>query len=174
MGRDLGQYVVMTSGRLDEQLTLIEAGWRRLRREVELLDDGRMETRTSAGWTVKEMVAHVCFWEEAVYPIINAMYRRNEVVPEEWYGGDDLALTPGEPWPTADVHNAREAAWARARSAQDVMARWDRAHQLLLSVVKTISDDEAQSDEYLTRIGALTYDHYAEHLAELQACGDNP
>lgn len=164
--------MAMASGPLDGQLTLIELGWRRLRKAVELLDDGRMEATTSAGWTVKEMVAHVSFWEEALYPIINAMYRRKEVVPEEWYGGDDLALTPGGPWPSADVHNAREAAWARAKSAQDVMARWDRAHELLLSVLMTISDDEARSDEYLARIGALTYDHYAEHLAELQAWRD--
>lgn len=159
----------MTSGPLEEQLKLIDLGWRQLRIAVELLEDGRMEATTSAGWTVKEMVAHVSFWEEAVYPIINAMYRGREVVSEEWYGGDDLALTPGEPWPTADVHNAREAAWARARSAQDVVARWDRAHELLVSVLTTISEDEARSDEYLARIGALTYEHYAEHLAELQA-----
>ncbi len=114
------------------------------------------------------MVAHVSFWEEAVYPIVNAMYRRREVVPAEWYGGEDLALGPGEPWPAADVHNAREAAWARAKPAQEVMARWDRAHERLLAVLETITDDEARNDEYLARIGALTYDHYAEHLEELR------
>ncbi len=159
----------MTSGPLEEQLMLIELGWRRLRGAVELLDEDRMESPTSAGWTVKEMVAHVSFWEEALYPIINAMYRWKQVGPDEWYGGDDLALAPGQPWPTADVHNAREAAWARAKSAQDVIARWDRAHDLILSVLRTITEDEARSDEYLARIGALTYEHYAEHLAELQS-----
>ena len=164
----------MMGGRVDGELRKIELGWRRLRKPVERLDESGMEATTPAGWTVKEMVAHVSFWEEAVYPIINAMYRRKDVLPEEWYGGDDLALTPGEPWPAADVNNAREAAWARAQSAEDVMARWDRSHELLLSVVRTISAEEAQSDEYLARIGALTYDHYAEHLAELQACEDGP
>jgi len=150
-----------------EQIALIESGWRRIRNAVERLGEGGMEATTPAGWTVKEMVAHLAFWEETVNPVINGMYRGREVPLEEWYGGDDLALAPGEPWPIADVHNAREAKWARARSTEDVLARWDRAHERLLAVVRTITEKES-SDEYFGKIAAATYDHYAEHLLELE------
>ena len=162
----------MTSGGLDEQLELIESGWRRLRRAVERAGEGGMEAATAAGWTVKEMVAHVAFWEETVNPVVNGMYRGREVPLEEWYGGNDLELAPGEAWPIADVHNAREAAWARARSADEVLARWDRAHQRLLAVVRTITEEEAGRHEYFGKIAAATYDHYAEHLRELKGQQD--
>jgi hypothetical protein len=131
-----------------------------------------MEEATAAGWTVKEMVAHVAFWEETVDPVVNGMFRGKEVPLEDWYGGDHLAVAPGEPWPIADVHNAREAAWARARPAEEVLGRWDRAHERLLAVVSTITEDEAGREEYIGKIGAATYDHYAEHLFELEG-GDS-
>ena len=158
----------MTSGGLAEQIELIESGRRRLREAVVRVGGSGMGATTPAGWTVKEMVAHVAFWEETVNPVVNGMYRGNEVPVEEWYGGDDLALAPGEPWPIADVHNAREAAWARARSAEEVLARWDRAHERLLAVVRTITEEEARRDEYFGKIGAATHYHYAEHLIELE------
>jgi hypothetical protein len=158
----------MTSGGVAEQIELIESGRRQLREAIERLGGARMEATTSAGWTVKEMVAHVAFWEETVSPVVNGMYRGKEVALEEWYGGDDLALAPGDPWPIAGVHNAREAAWARTRSAEEVLGRWDLAHERLLAVVTTITEEEARRDEYFGKIAAATYDHYAEHLFELE------
>jgi hypothetical protein len=164
----MGRMAAMTSGGVAEQIELIDSGWRRLRDAIGRLGGSRMEVTTSAGWTVKEMVAHVAFWEETVNPVVNGMYRGKEVPLEEWYGGDDLSLAPGEPWPIADVHNAREAAWARTRSPEEVLARWDRAHERLLVVVRTITAEEAHRDEYFRKIRAATYDHYAEHLFELE------
>ena len=169
-----GKMVEMTNGGLAEQLEQIESGRRRLREAVERLGGTDMGVTTSAGWTVKEMVAHVAFWEETVDPVVNGMYRGNEVPVEAWYRGDDLALAPGEPWPIADVHNAREAAWARSRPAEEVLARWDRAHERLLAVVRTITEAEARQNEYFGgKISAATYDHYAKHLVELEG-GDTP
>lgn len=153
---------------VDEQLETIEAGWRQLRGAVDRLGWQGWERRTAAGWTVKEMVAHVAFWEETVDPVVNGMYRGGEVPLEQWYGGDDLGLAPGDPWPVSAVHNAREAAWARPRSADEVLARWDRAHERLLAVVSTITDAEAQDEKYLGKVGAATYEHYVEHLPEIE------
>lgn len=164
----MGRMAAMTSGGVAEQILLIESGWRRLREAVERRGGRAMGATTSAGWTIKEMIAHVAFWEETVDPVVNGMYRGREVPVQQWYGGDDLALAPGEPWPVADVHNAREAAWARTRPAEEVLARWDRAHERLLAVVTTITEDEARRDEYFAKIGTATYDHYAEHLFELE------
>lgn len=157
----------MTSPAVQEQLDLIEAGWGALRAAVDRLGPEALERATPAGWTVKEMLAHVAFWEETVDPVVNGMFRGREV-PEDWYGGDDLGLAPGDPWPVSAVHNAREAAWARSRSGQEVLDRWARAHERMLAVVVTITDEEARKHEYFGKVGAATYDHYAEHLAELE------
>ncbi len=159
----------MPSDAVIQQIEAIERGWRRLRDAVELLGPDGLDRRTSSGWTVKELVAHVAFWEEAVDPVVNAMFRGAEVRSEEWYGGDDLGVGPDDPWPEASVHNAREAAWARARTPEEVLARWDRSHRRLLDVVATLTDDEVANDEYLARLGATTSLHYTEHLPEVEA-----
>ncbi len=156
------------SAAVNQQLEAVESGWRQLRGAVDRLGPDGLERRTAAGWTVKEMIAHVAFWEETVDPVVNGMYRGGEVHLEDWYGGDDLGLAPGDPWPVSAVHNAREAAWARQRSAGEVLARWDRAHERLLAVVSTITDEEARQGQYLGKVGAATYEHYAEHLSEVE------
>ncbi|MGH2500111.1 MAG: maleylpyruvate isomerase N-terminal domain-containing protein, partial [Candidatus Limnocylindria bacterium] len=47
-------------------MALIQAGWRPFRDAVGALPAARMDEPTSAGWTLKEMVAHVAYWEETV------------------------------------------------------------------------------------------------------------
>lgn len=158
----------MSSEGIEQQLETIEAGWRQLRSAIDRLGVRGLDQRTAAGWTVKEMVAHLAFWEETVDPVVNGMYRQHEVPLEHWYGGDDLGLGPDDPWPVSAVHNAREAAWARSRSPGEVLARWDRAHERLLRVVATITSEEARKEQYFGKIGAATYQHYAEHLTEIE------
>ncbi|MGH9179385.1 MAG: DinB family protein [Acidimicrobiales bacterium] len=159
----------MTGRVVDEQLAAIEVGWRRLRQAVESLGPEGMDRRTSSGWTVKELVAHLAFWEETTDPVINGMLRGDDVPLERWYGGAELGVTDGQPWPDSSVHNAREAAWARDRPAQEVMARWDRSHSRLLAVVATITEEEAAGTDYLGRVGIFSSEHYAEHLSEVEA-----
>lgn len=163
----------MTSAVVKEQFQTIEAGFRQLRSAIDRLGMHGMERRTAAGWTVKEMVAHLAFWEETVDPVVNGMYRKHEVPLEDWYGGDDLGLGPDEPWPVSAVHNAREADWARLRSADEALTRWDRAHERLLVVVGTITAEEAENEQYFGKIGAATYEHYAEHLSEIEGLGQS-
>jgi Mycothiol maleylpyruvate isomerase N-terminal domain len=42
----------------------LDAGWAEFRGAVAALSSEDVERRTPAGWTVKEMLAHVAFWEE--------------------------------------------------------------------------------------------------------------
>lgn len=49
-----------------EILSAVDAAWRPLSEAVRLLGEEGLDLRTSAGWTAKEMVAHVAFWDEAV------------------------------------------------------------------------------------------------------------
>ena len=58
----------------------------------------------SETWNIKEMLAHLAFWEETSLPVINTILRGESELPvEEWYGGTDLELAPDAPWPDADT-----------------------------------------------------------------------
>ena len=165
----------MTTAGAKRQLDAVEAGWSTFRAAVERLSPEGLERVTPAGWTAKEMLAHIAFWEETVKPVIVGWFRGEpDDSFEGWYGGDELGLTRGDPWPVADVHNAREAAWARARGPADVLARLDRAHRQLVDVVGSLSDDEAESDRYAGKIADATWRHYRAHLAELEAIAAEP
>lgn len=152
------------------QLDMVQAGWGPFRAAVEPLTFDGLDRVTPAGWTVKEMLAHIAFWEETVKPVFVGWFRGEpDEAFEGWYGGDDLALTRNDPWPVADVHNAREAAWARRRQSAEVLARLDRAHRQLVEVVASLSQEEADNERYTEKIANATWRHYAKHLPELQA-----
>lgn len=87
----------------------------------------RLDQPTPAGWTAKEMLAHVAFWDEAVVPVVVTMLRGQQLPPGSSFGSGDFGLA-GDEWPVRDVHNAREAVWARSRPAAEVLERADRAY----------------------------------------------
>lgn len=148
--------------RADDVRARVDRSWGRFRAAVEASVD-RLDHPTQAGWSAKEMVAHVAFWDEAVVPVVVTMFR-GEVLPPGWeFGSGDLGLVDDQ-WPSADVHNAREAAWARSRSSAEVVERCDRAHRQLGALLATVTDDEvAEHLDYFGNLGS----HYEEHLAEI-------
>jgi len=145
----------------------VDTAWLELRQEVDRLDAQDFEARTPAGWTVKEMLAHVAFWSETVEAVVVGMLREEPISEADWYGGDDLAVTG--PWPPANVHNAREAEWARSRSVRDVLARLDAAHRRAVDVAGGLTDREVADERFTGKVRAATIDHYTEHLAELRS-----
>jgi hypothetical protein len=152
----------MTSESARRILERIEAEWRPLREAADRLGPVRLEQRTPAGWTAKEMLAHIAFWDEA--GVTSMLMFRNPQLPEGWRFGS--GYVPEDPWPRADAHNAREAAWARPLPATQVRARLDVAHEQCLVLLSTVTDLEAVAHaDYFNR----RPDHYQEHLPELQA-----
>jgi len=122
-----------------------------------------LDSPNPGGWTAKEMLAHVAFWDEAVVPVVVSMFRGEEL-PAGWaFGGGDLGLSEGA-WPDSDVHNAREATWARNRTSAEVIERCDRSHSQLVALLSTLTDDEVVRHlDYFVDLG----NHYIEHLREL-------
>lgn len=141
----------------------LEAAWSPMRETVSRLGLERLDTTTSTGWSVKEMLAHVAFWDEAVLGVVLGMFR-HEPLPEGWTFGSGYLPAAGEAWAPTEVHNAREAAWARTRSGADVLARLDCAHEQLVALLATITDQEVlEHGDYFHRLPL----HYAEHHPEL-------
>lgn len=153
-----------------EQLTVLDSGWDRLMVVVERLGPSGLEQPLTRFWTVKEMLAHLAFWEETSLPVIQTMYRGGpELQVGQWYGGEDLELAPDAPWPDADTHNAREARWARSRSAADVLERLKLARQKLKTVIATVTEDESRGPIGQQWSGEAICRHVDHHLAQIEA-----
>lgn len=155
-----------------EQLAILDDGWRRLMAVVERLGSAGLEQPLTPSWTVKEMLAHLAFWEETSVPVIQTIFRGGPKIPvEQWYGGEDLELAPGTPWPDADTHNAREARWARSRSAGEVLERLKQARQKLKRVIATVTDEESRGPIGEQWSGEAICRHIDHHLAQIEALG---
>lgn len=123
-----------------------------------------MGATTSAGWTVKEMLAHIAFWLETVPPFVTGAFR-GDVSAFELTFPSGYVAGEGE-WPSAAVHNEREAAWARDQTAEAVLARADRAFDQLREFLATVTDEEAaEHSGYFADIGGHLDAHRTEELA---------
>ena len=121
--------------------------------------EGRdLDETTASGWTRKEMVAHVAFWLETTPPFVTGAFRGEPAAFDVTFPSGFRPADDGS-WPSADVHNAREAAWAREQPAAVVRERLDAAWRQLREFLATVSDDEA----------ATHADYYADICHHLDA-----
>lgn len=139
---------------------------RELRKAVTNLGADAVESTGQRDWSLKEMLGHIAFWQEAAIAVITGMFRDGNIEGYRFRSG--YVPDPDEPWPAADIHNAREAEWARSKSSEAVLARLDEAHRNLVSVLKTVT--EAEAKEHKDYFDELT-SHLREHLAEIQMGG---
>ena len=128
-------------GPADDLRARVEDAWRQLRDAIDR--GGDLGRPTSAGWSRKELLAHLAFWLETVPPFVRGAFRGEEAAfevefPSGYRAGD------GD-WPAADVHNAREAAWARTQTDEAVLARADRAYQELVAFLASVTDAEVEA-----------------------------
>lgn len=152
---------------MNEQAERVEAAWRPLREAIEKVGVEGLDQPTSAGWTAKEMLGHVAFWLEAFEYVLEVMLREGETRPG--YGfGSGYWPSDDEDWPHFDVHNAREAAWARAQPAEAVLARLDAARDRHRELLQSLTEAEL-ADERFTGLVGQEASHLAEHLPELAA-----
>ena len=134
-------------------LAKVEHGYVASRAVVEALPAERWDEPLPAGWTLKEMVGHLAYWESTVAPYIEALRT----------GG------PREPGGDVDAKNAKVAAESRAASRDEVLKRWADAHENVLAVVRGLNDDELADERVIEKLDGETYGHYPDHYADLGA-----
>ena len=107
------------------------------------------------GWTRKQMLAHITAWHERTVEAISRVAEAGDV--------------PGEPEPT-DVINARAARAAIGRTTGEVLAAMDDSYRQVRRAVSrlTAAQLSARDGWVAAMIAGNTYDHYAEHLADLR------
>lgn len=140
----------------------------RFRKELERIGTDGLDKVTPVGWTAKEMLGHMAFWMEACEPVVNGMFRGKDL-PEGWtFGSGYMHGENDGPWPRADVHNAREAEWARTRTSNEVIERWDRAHATAVELARSLTAEELEDDRFRQHFEEKA-GHYDEHRAELES-----
>ncbi|MGE3074382.1 MAG: DinB family protein [Dehalococcoidia bacterium] len=142
----------------------IEARHEPFHAAVQRLKPQDFESATSASWTVKELLGHIAFWDEAVFGFVTSVLRQREL-SADWSFGSGFRPAEDGTWPHFDVHNAREAAWARTQPADTVRSRLKTAHRMMVDSVASATEDEylIQRD-YYEGLGS----HYLDHLPELE------
>jgi hypothetical protein len=154
----------MTSA--EELLERIDASWHSLR---PALMAGQLDGRLADGRTVKERLAGIAFWNETVAPVFAWMRGQPEPAAEQWYGGAALGIGDGEAWPKDQVHHAREAAWARSVSDDEVLTRLDHAHERAVAAVATLTPDECRTngEGMISKADSCTYRLYDALIEQL-------
>ncbi|HEV8535027.1 MAG TPA: maleylpyruvate isomerase N-terminal domain-containing protein [Candidatus Limnocylindria bacterium] len=129
----------------------IGAGYRALRSALEALPRERFGEPTAAGWSLKEIVAHLAAWEETVAPRLSRVLEGR-----------------GDPWSEdVDGFNARLREEVRSKSAEEMFARWGAAHARVLDAVESLPEDAEKLAHDV--IAWNTTGHYPDHYADIGA-----
>jgi hypothetical protein len=131
----------------------IEHGYVASRAVLEALPAERWDEALPSGWTLKEMVGHLAYWESTVPAYVEAVR-----------GGG-----PREPGGDVDAKNAKVAAEVRGLPREEVLKRWSEAHESVLTVVRSLSEDEVADERVLEKLQGETFGHYPDHFADLGA-----
>jgi hypothetical protein len=151
----------MTSSEL---LALVDGGWRSFRESVRGLGRGRMDEPTGAGWTHRDLIAHVAAWHDLTARRLR-VFRSTGVLPGP---GDET--TVGLPaFKDADEFNARVVAQHRLVGAEALIDELDTTFRALRAELGQLSDEQihANEDRAIAVVAGNTYGHYLEHAGEL-------
>ncbi|MDQ2912069.1 MAG: maleylpyruvate isomerase N-terminal domain-containing protein [Chloroflexota bacterium] len=124
-----------------------------MREAIGALPAPRWDEKLPAGWTLKEMVGHLAYWESTVPAFVDSL--RTD--------------TPREAAGDVDAQNARAAAEVRGLLPDEVLRRWDDAHSEMLEVARGLTDAELADDAFMKKFEDETYGHYPDHYGDLAA-----
>ena len=136
----------------DELLGKISVAHRSMREAIGALPGSRWDEKLPSGWTLKEIVGHLAYWESTVPVSVDSL---RIGTPRE--DGD------------VDAQNARAAAEVRGLLRDEVLRRWDDAHAEMLEVARNLTDAELADDAFMKKFEGETYGHYPDHYADLAA-----
>lgn len=120
------------------------------------------------GWTVKELLSHVAFWDETVGPVLHMILRGQPGMPADWPGFASGYQAPDDgTWPHFDVHNAREAEWARSQTAETVIDRLDTAYAQARAYLAACTPEEVQDERFREYVLDEKAPHYEQHRRDL-------
>jgi hypothetical protein len=140
-----------------ELLAKIEHVYVASRAVLEALPVERWDEPLPAGWTLKEMVGHLAYWEDTVPRFVESV----------------RTGAAGASAGSVDEQNAKAAASVKDLSRDEVLKRWQDAHARVTEMVRSLSDDELANERIIEKLAGDTFDHYPDHFADLGAAIKN-
>jgi hypothetical protein len=140
---------------LKEMFARMDAGWSSFRAAAAAWPSERMDEHIEeGGWSRKQMLAHIAAWHDATHDRLGKMILSGQ--PE-----DDVADT--------DAFNARISRQAIGRTAGEIQKEMEMTYNRLRRQVSRLTDQQLRADGgWAARVIAdNTYDHYAEHAADV-------
>jgi hypothetical protein len=145
-----------------DKSTMLEAvtnGWWRFQRALEQFTETEMdEVRIQGNWTVKDIVAHIAFWERN---LLNRLDRIEAGLPPD---GSDEGYTAAD----IDRLNLENYQAHQQSYLHEVLAEAAATHEALFTVLIHLPEDSAD-ERFWQMIAGDTYEHYEEHLQEFEA-----
>jgi hypothetical protein len=136
----------------------LDRAWEALKASYAGLSDSELlESCITGNWSVRDIIAHVTWWEEEALkhlPLILAGGKppRYSVA----YGG-------------IDAFNAHMAEQKRNLSLDEVLWQRDETHQRLIDFIQTVPEDQiARETRFRRRLRLDTYSHYPEHAEAIR------
>jgi DinB family protein len=155
----------MTTG-TDEQtirqtLARMDEGWKDFFARVQTLPGEELGARLGeAGWTRKQMLAHITMWHDLT---TERMLRFAE-------SGEPIGL-PGDE--DEDAINVRAARASEGRTSGEVIMAMTDSHRRLRRAVAVLTDAQLAAHDgwAATVIAGNSFGHYEEHLPDLTTSG---
>lgn len=149
-----------------EALDLIVTTRREWEAAVSRFDEGQMtEALLPEGWSVKDAIAHIGFWEGRIARLYEILTEGE--TPVETFGESDV-----------DFVNARAYQENQDLPLETVLANERRAYQALLSVAETAPEIDLFNNDrfpwtegypFINMILGNTHYHYLDHIPDLTA-----
>ena len=135
-------------------LDRIERSWAGLQEALEGIPDERLSEPGAAGdWSVKDVMGHLAFWDEQA---LLAAERH-------------LAGQPPVHVPDWQAMNDQVAAGRASRSAAELRAEMERAHELVVALLQSRPPLDPAAIGLCGCLEEDTYQHYDEHAADIRA-----
>jgi hypothetical protein len=145
-------------------LKKLDKRWTEFNQSYAGLSDSQMtEAGVTGDWSVKDIIAHVTWWEQESLkhlPLITTGGRPRTYAAE--YGG-------------IDAFNALMTEQKRRLSLSEVLRQRDETHQELVLYIESVPDEQCTSDtRFRRRLRLDTYSHYPKHAKAIRAWRKKP
>jgi uncharacterized damage-inducible protein DinB len=132
---------------------------------AQLMPEQRSQPETIGSWSVKDVVAHMIFWNRLPIRELECALSGSDVKQVRDPRGDDEI-------------NAETVAHYQESGFDVVMSEFERTHRDLLAAVETLPNHAFEPDGNVERLlgdtventlNSITYDHWALHRAQIEA-----
>lgn len=144
--------------RVTKLLDKLDAAWMEFRESYTGLPDDRLlEPGVTGEWSVRDLIAHVTWWEEEALKHLPLILEGGR--PPRYsvtYGG-------------IDAFNALMTARRRDLSLAEVRSQFEETHRRLVAYLRSLPSERVTGDaRFRRRLRLDTYGHYPIHTADIR------